>query len=100
MNMQENRPKPFSKERTKATICKILFFYSVFFIVMKIMAVFNGYPLKASLVLSLPFLVLALWGLFQVKKNSYSWLYLILGILIVSAIRYYEIMIYDYLITG
>ncbi len=66
--MQENRPKPFSKERTKATISKIVFFYSVFFVVMKIIAVFNGYPIKASLILSIPFLLLALWGLFQVKK--------------------------------
>lgn len=97
--MQENRPKPFSKERTKATICKIVFFYSVFFVVMKFIAMFNGYPIKASLILSIPFLLLALWGLFQVRKNTYSWFYVILGILIVSAMRYYEMMIYDYLMS-
>ncbi len=97
--MQENRPKPFSKERTKATICKLIFFYSVFFVVMKIIAVFDGYPMKASFMLSIPFLLLALWGLFQVRKDTYSWFYVILGILIVSAMRYYEVMIYNYLMA-
>jgi len=94
-----NRSKPFSKDRLKSTVCKIIFFYSVFFVVMKIMAVFNGYSLKASLILSLPFLLLSLWGLAIVKRQTYNWIYVIIGVLVVSFMRYYEISFYEYLVN-
>jgi hypothetical protein len=93
-----NRPKPFSNDRLKSTVCKIIFFYSVFYLVMKIMAVFNGYSFKASLILSLPFLLLSLWGLAIVKKHTYNWIYVIIGVLVVSFMRYYEMDFYGYLV--
>lgn len=97
MSDLENRPKPFSKDRFKNTVNKLIFFYSVFFVVMKIMAVFNGYPAKVSLILSLPFVLLSLWGLRNVRKDSYSWVYVVVGVVVVSLVRYYELRLFEYI---
>ncbi|MBW2962869.1 hypothetical protein [Mesonia aestuariivivens] len=99
MSEIENRPSPFSKDRFKITLCKVIFFYSVFFVVMKIMALFNGYPMKVSLIMSTPFVLLSLWGLYIVRNKTFNWLYVILGILVVSLVRYYELSIFDYLVN-
>lgn len=98
MSELENRPKPFSKDRFKVTACKLIFFYSVFYVVMKITAVFNDYPVKASLIISAPFLLLSLWGGLVVKKHTYNWLYVIVGVIVISLIRYYELKIFNYII--
>lgn len=100
MSELENRPKPFSKDRFKNTVNKLIFFYSVFFVVMKIIAVFNGYPYQASILLSIPFLILSFWGLRNVKKESYSWLYVIVGVVVVSLVRFYEIQLFNYIVTN
>ncbi|WP_121666284.1 hypothetical protein [Mesonia aquimarina] len=93
----ENRPKPFSKERTKATICKVIFFYSVFYVVMKVIAAFKGMAVIPNLILSLPYLIFAIIGLWMTRNNKFSWWYVILGVLLVSFMRYYEFTFMQYL---
>ena len=65
----ENRPKPFSKERTKATLCKIIFFYSIFYVVMKVIAAFKGLWVIPNLVLTLPYLIFAAIGFWMTKTR-------------------------------
>lgn len=92
----ENRPAPFSKERTKAIICKIIFFYSLFFVIMKVIAIFKGAVMLPNLLLSIPFLVFAAVGFHIDRNKRYSWLYVILGVLVISATRYYEFELLQY----
>lgn len=85
-----SRARPFSAERTKVVACKIIFFYSIFYIVMKILAVLNNAWLVANLLLCIPFILFGLIGFWMNRNNKYSWTYLILGVLIISAIRFFE----------
>lgn len=83
-------PKPFSKEGFKYTLSRIIFFYSVFYIVIKIVAVGKGEALLPQLILVLPFLLLAGLGYWHEKNKQYKWWYVIVGIIVISAIRFYE----------
>lgn len=93
----QNRPKPFSKERTKQTIGMIVYFYCVFFVIMKIIAIFQGASLKPNAIIAIPFVALGVWGFLQRKQQIFSWVYIILGVLIISVLRYYELDLIRYL---
>ncbi|SDS30901.1 hypothetical protein SAMN04487764_1924 [Gillisia sp. Hel1_33_143] len=75
----------------KAIISKIILFYSVFFVVMKVIAILfeNAWPLP-NLILAIPFLIFAIIGGLMMKKETYSWIYVIIGVIVISALRYYE----------
>lgn len=79
-----------NSERYLVLISKIIFFYSVFYVIMKIIAVFGDAWLIPNLILSLPYLVFAVVGAFMVKRNSYHWAYVIAGVILISVVRYYE----------
>ena len=75
----------------KMLLSKIILFYSVFYVVMKVIAVlFENVWVLPNLILALPFLIFAVLGGVIIKRNIYSWIYVILGILVISLIRYYE----------
>jgi hypothetical protein len=58
---------------------------------MKVFAVlFENVWVLPNLILAIPFLVSAILGGIMIKQNSYSWIYVISGILVISVIRYYE----------
>ena len=69
---------------------KLIFIYSLFYVIMKILAVFQGAWLYANLIMAFPVLILGLLGAYFVKMKRYNWLYVIIAALIISAIRYYE----------
>ncbi|APG59950.1 hypothetical protein [Christiangramia salexigens] len=79
-----------ASQRYLVLISKIIFFYSVFYVIMKILAILQGSWLVPNLILSLPYLVLGIVGGIIVKKNTYNWLYVIAGALLISVVRYYE----------
>ena len=76
----------------KALISKIILFYSVFYGAMKIIAVlFNdAWPLP-NLIMAIPFLIFAVVGGLMLKRDSYSWIYVAAGVIVISIVRYYEI---------
>jgi len=75
----------------KMLLSKVILFYSVFYIVMKVFAVlFDNVWVLPNLILALPFLIFAILGGMMLKRNNYSWIYAIAGILVISLIRYYE----------
>lgn len=96
-NHLENRPKPFSKERTKHTVGMIVYFYSVFYVIMKIVSMVQEGDYFSKLIISLPFIVLGIIGLRLKTNNAFSWVYSIMGVVVISAIRYYEIDLLTYL---
>jgi len=58
---------------------------------MKIIAILfeNAWPIP-NLILALPFLIFAIIGGLMMKKETYSWIYVIAGVLVISVLRYYE----------
>jgi len=99
MAQQDNpeRPKPFSKERIKATVSMIIYFYSVFFIIMKIIAIFQGANWKVHGLIAVPFLFFAYFGNKMQRSQKFSWLYVGAGVIVISALRYYELDLAAYL---
>ena len=79
------------KRNLKGLISKIILFYSFFYIVMKIIAIlFQGAWAIPNLILALPFVVFAAIGWGMLKREQYSWLYVIAGVVVISVIRYFE----------
>lgn len=79
-----------TSQRYLVLISRIIFFYSIFYVVMKILAIFQGAWLIPNLILSVPYIIFAIVGGLMVKKNSYHWAYVIAGAIVISVIRYYE----------
>ncbi len=79
-----------NSQRYLVLISKIIFFYSIFYVIMKLIAMFQGAWVIPNLILSLPYLVFAVVGGFMVKRNSYHWAYVIAGAILISIVRYYE----------
>jgi len=72
-------------------LSKVILFYSVFYIVMKVFAVlFENVWVLPNLILALPFIIFAILGGMMLKRNNYSWVYVIAGILVIGLIRYHE----------
>jgi len=79
------------KTNFKAIISKIIVFYSVFYVVMKLISIlFEDAWAIPNLILALPFLVFAIVGGLLMKNENFSWIYVVVGILVISAIRFYE----------
>ena len=79
------------KTNFKVIISKIIVFYSVFYVIMKLIAIlFEGAWALPNLVLALPFLLFAIIGGYLMKKEVFSWVFVVAGVLVISAIRYYE----------
>lgn len=81
---------PFTSKSNQLMLSKIIVIYALFYIMMKLVAIFQGAWLWANLVLCLPFVILAVWGGISIKRNATNWIYVIIAVLVVSAIRYYE----------
>jgi hypothetical protein len=63
----------------------------VFYVIMKLIAIlFDDAWALPNLILALPFLLFAIIGGLIMKKESFSWIFVIVGVLVISAIRYYE----------
>ncbi|HET8855791.1 MAG TPA: hypothetical protein VFM60_07695 [Salinimicrobium sp.] len=72
-------------------LTKIIFFYSLFYMLMKIIAIISqGSWLLPNLILAIPFLIFAVTGGIILKRKSFNWFYVILGAVVISLIRYYE----------
>lgn len=88
---REIMPTNMKDRNLKALISKIILFYSVFYVVMKLIAIlFQGAWPIPNLILALPYVAFALIGWRMLKTNTYSWIYVIAGVIIISVIRYYE----------
>lgn len=76
--------------RNLVLISKIIFFYSIFYIIMKIIAIFGGAWLWPNLVLSIPYAIFVAIGAYMMKTEKFSWAYVIAGVIVISIVRYYE----------
>ena len=76
--------------RNLVILTKIILFYSIFFIFMKAVILFQGAWLVPNLVLMVPFAILALLAWRQVKTENYSWWFVAVGAATIILIRVYE----------
>ena len=83
-------PAPFTSEANRNMFSKIIVIYALFYIAMKIIAVFQGAWLLVNLTLCVPFVLLTIWGGILLKRNATNWAYVIISVVTASAIRYYE----------
>ena len=88
--MTEQKPKPFSADKNKLIITKIIVIYSAFFLLLKLSAIFQGGWVIANLLMALPVVLLGLLGFYFLKTNAVNWIYAIGSIIFISAVRYYE----------
>jgi len=88
--MTEHKPKPFSSDRNKLVITKIVVIYSAFFLVLKLSVIIQGGWIASNLLIALPFIILGLLGYYFLKTNSTNWVYALGSIVAISAMRYYE----------
>ena len=79
-----------NSQRYLVLISKIIFFYSIFYVIMKIIAIVQGAWLMPNLILSIPYLAFAVVGGIMLKRNAYHWAYVIAGAILISIVRYYE----------
>lgn len=75
----------------KALISKIILFYSIFYVVMKLIAILfqNAWAIP-NLILTIPYIIFAVTGFIMLKRQQFYWIYVIAGIVVISAVRYYE----------
>lgn len=76
--------------RNLVILTKIILFYSLFFIFMKAVILFQGAWLIPNLILMLPFIILAALSWFQVKNDNYSWFFVAIGAAVIILTRIYE----------
>lgn len=72
-------------------ITKIVAYYSLFYAGVKIYGIINGMWLWPNLLIILGLLVLGLPGLWLIKTGRYYWWYALLGVVLISLLRYYEV---------
>lgn len=76
--------------RNLVILTKIILFYSIFYIIMKTIAIFGGAWLVPNLLLMIPFLILGIISGFQVKRENYSWWFVGIGAAVIILTRIYE----------
>lgn len=77
-------------QRNLIIITKIILFYSIFFIGVKLFVLFQGAWIIPNLLLAFPFLILALIAGYLGKTKNYSWTFVALGAVIIILIRILE----------
>ena len=77
-------------QRNLVILTKIILFYSLFFIFMKLVVIFRGAWLVPALVLMIPYVILGAVAGLQVKRESYSWGFVAVGAAVIILTRIYE----------
>lgn len=76
--------------RNLVIITKIILFYSLFYMGMKLFIIFSGAWLIPNLLLMIPYLILAAVGWLLFKREAYSWWYVGIGSAVIILTRIYE----------
>lgn len=72
-------------------ITKVVAYYSLFYAGVKIYGIVKGMLLLPNILIVMGLLALGLPGLWLIKKGRYYWWYALLGVLLISLLRYYEV---------
>lgn len=77
-------------DKNLSVITKIILFYSIFFVGIKLFVILQGAWLIPNLVLCVPFIVFTIVAGIMVKNAQYSWPFTVFAIFVTIAVRIYE----------
>ncbi|MEJ4090101.1 hypothetical protein [Galbibacter orientalis] len=83
--------------RTLVTVTKIIAYYCMFYAAVKCYAIINGMWLFPNLIVGIFLAVIAFIGFWIMKTEKYNWYYLVVCVVLLSALRYYEPTLIPYL---
>lgn len=72
-------------------ITRIVAYYCLFYGLIKISAIFRGAWLIPNLIIAVLLLLLGAVAFYQIKRKQFSGIFVILSIVLISALRFYEI---------
>ena len=82
-------PKVFNKYLVSLT--KIVSVYCFFFVLLKSIAIFRGAWMIPNIILAIPFIILGILTAYTVLYKKYSWIITIITVVLIIAVRYYEV---------
>ncbi|MCM5663721.1 SRPBCC family protein [Galbibacter mesophilus] len=85
------------QDRYQITITKIIAYYGLFYAAVKVYAIFQGLWFWPNLLIAVFLGIMAAVGFYIVKKEKYNWYFIVVCIILVSALRYYESQLVPYL---
>lgn len=86
-----NKPAPFTDSRNKITIYKITVIYAAFYVLMKLYSiVVENLWVLPNLIISIPIIIIGLVAFKHLKEKETYWWFIIISIIVVSAVRYFE----------
>jgi cellulose synthase/poly-beta-1,6-N-acetylglucosamine synthase-like glycosyltransferase len=77
-------------QRNLVILTRIILFYSLFYIFLKLFIIFRGGWLWPNIILTIPFILLFFLALWLVRSKNFSWLFVVLGAAVIILIRIYE----------
>lgn len=82
-------PKVFNKYLVSLT--KIVSVYCFFFVLLKSIAIFRGAWMIPNIILAIPFICMGILTAYTVLYKKYSWIITIITVVLIIAVRYYEV---------
>jgi len=82
-------PKVFNKYLVSLT--KIVSVYCFFFVLLKSIAIFRGAWMIPNVILAIPFIIMGILTAYTVLYKKYSWIITIITVVLIIAVRYYEV---------
>ena len=82
-------PKVFNKYLVSLT--KIVSVYCFFFVLLKSIAIFRGAWMIPNIILAIPFIFMGILTAYTVLYKKYSWIITIITVVLIIAVRYYEV---------
>lgn len=82
-------PKVFNKYLVSLT--KIVSVYCFFFVLLKSIAIFRGAWMIPNIILAIPFISMGILTAYTVLYKKYSWIITIITVVLIIAVRYYEV---------
>ncbi|MCF8716202.1 hypothetical protein JM658_15330 [Joostella atrarenae] len=83
--------------KTLVTVTKIIAYYCLFYAGVKFYAIIQGMWLWPNLLLGISLGIIAAIGFWIVKNEKYNWYFLVICVVLLSALRYYEPTLIPYL---
>ncbi|QTY27957.1 hypothetical protein [Flavobacterium sp. CS20] len=87
-----DKPAPFRNPKNKLIIYKITVIYATFYILTKLYSIFaENQSVLPILIISLPLAIIGLIAWWQLKQNKTNWWFIALSVIVISAVRYFEV---------
>lgn len=97
MENNSNLQEPLIFNKYLVSLTKIIAFYSIFFVLIKSIAIVRGAWLMPNILVSIPIIAVGIWCAFTSYTQKYNWFAAGFGTAVVIIMRYFEEAIVFYL---